>query len=35
MNRTPYPFRDFVRAKEALAQALGEIDEVYGIRPSW
>jgi len=31
MNRTPYPFRDFVRAKDTLAQALVEVDEVYAM----
>jgi type II secretory pathway predicted ATPase ExeA len=29
MNRSPYPFRDFVRAKEALQRALLEQEEPY------
>jgi type II secretory pathway predicted ATPase ExeA len=29
MNRSPYPFRDFVRAKETIAHALIELDETY------
>lgn len=29
MNRSPYPFRDFVRAKDTLAHALVELDETY------
>lgn len=31
MNRTPYPFRDFVRAKDTLARALVEVDEIYAM----
>ena len=31
MNRTPYPFRDFVRAKDNLAQALVELDDLYAM----
>jgi type II secretory pathway predicted ATPase ExeA len=31
MNRSPYPFRDFVRAKDNLAQALVEHDETYAL----
>jgi general secretion pathway protein A len=31
MNRSPYPFRDFVRAKETIAHALIELDETYAM----
>ena len=31
MNRSPYPFSDFVRAKDNLAHALIEIDETYAM----
>jgi type II secretory pathway predicted ATPase ExeA len=31
MNRTPYPFRDFVRARENLAHALVELGETYAM----
>lgn len=31
MNRSPYPFRDFVRAKDTLAHALVELDETYAM----
>lgn len=31
MNRSPYPFSDFVRAKDNLAHALVEIDETYAM----
>lgn len=31
MNRSPYPFADFVRAKDNLAQALVEFDETYAM----
>ena len=29
MNRSPYPFRDFVRAKESMLEALTELDETF------
>lgn len=29
MNRSPYPFRDFVRAKKSLINALVELDETF------
>jgi len=31
MNRSPYPFRDFVRAKDTIAHALVELDETYAM----
>jgi type II secretory pathway predicted ATPase ExeA len=31
MNRTPFPFRDFVRAKDNLAQALVDHDDTYAM----
>jgi type II secretory pathway predicted ATPase ExeA len=31
MNRSPYPFSDFVRAKDNLAHALVDIDETYAM----
>ena len=31
MNRSPYPFRDFVRAKDTLAHALIELEESYAM----
>lgn len=31
MNRSPYPFRDFVRAKDSLVHALVELGETYAM----
>jgi type II secretory pathway predicted ATPase ExeA len=31
MNRSPYPFADFVRAKDSLTNALIELDETYAM----
>ena len=31
MNRSPYPFADFVRAKDCLTNALIELDETYAM----
>lgn len=31
MNRSPFPFRDFVRAKDNLVEAIVELDEAYAV----